>query len=231
MTETARQDKGRYWSVTTYDPGEFGLISNKESWPHYVRECKFQQEKCPTTGKLHWQVALLTEQVRFSAIKKFLPTAHIELARNKDALLNYVEKDDTAVPATRQHIKAEKEYLALHQQLQRMAHVVVENMEDYLAYLDQCRDEKVTNPAKAAYWWVAGHMLEDNPELAAMLANPALEKMWIHTSMVWIKAAKAASEASSITASPKIEASGITNALPPSSSQPIQEVCESTETS
>lgn len=46
-------------------------------------------------GTVHYQGMVTTPQVRFSAVKKVFPRAHIELARNKSALLKYVQKEDT----------------------------------------------------------------------------------------------------------------------------------------
>lgn len=46
-------------------------------------------------GTEHYQLLIRTPQTRFSAIKKMFPTAHIEAARNVDALREYVNKSDT----------------------------------------------------------------------------------------------------------------------------------------
>jgi len=54
-------------------------------------------EEAPSTGTLHYQLMVETPQTRFSAIKKAFPTGHIEIARNKTALSQYVEKEDTRV--------------------------------------------------------------------------------------------------------------------------------------
>lgn len=48
-------------------------------------------------GTEHYQLMVKTPQERFSAIKKVFPTAHIEVARNRAALANYVDKDETCV--------------------------------------------------------------------------------------------------------------------------------------
>jgi len=48
-------------------------------------------------GTLHYQLMVRTPQTRFSAMKKMFPTAHIEIARNADALREYVTKDDTRI--------------------------------------------------------------------------------------------------------------------------------------
>lgn len=52
-------------------------------------------------GTEHYQLLVRTPQVRFSAVKKVFPTAHIELARNVKALENYVHKEETRVEALR----------------------------------------------------------------------------------------------------------------------------------
>jgi len=46
-------------------------------------------------GTEHYQLMVKTPQVRFSALKKVFPTAHIEPARNRKALERYVTKEDT----------------------------------------------------------------------------------------------------------------------------------------
>ena len=48
-------------------------------------------------GTRHFQGMLTTPQVRFSAVKKVYPRAHIEIARNKKALSQYVDKEETRV--------------------------------------------------------------------------------------------------------------------------------------
>lgn len=58
-----------------------------------------QLERGNEEGTEHYQLLVRTPQVRFSAVKKVFPTAHIELARNVCALEQYVHKEDTRVEA------------------------------------------------------------------------------------------------------------------------------------
>jgi len=51
----------------------------------------------------HYQMMVQTPQVRFSAVKKMFPTGHIEPARNKQALAQYVTKEDTRIGALPEH--------------------------------------------------------------------------------------------------------------------------------
>lgn len=46
-------------------------------------------------GTEHYQLMVSTPQVRFTAVKKMFPTAHIEIARKPQALKAYVHKEDT----------------------------------------------------------------------------------------------------------------------------------------
>lgn len=46
-------------------------------------------------GTRHFQGMLCTPQVRFSAVKRVFPRAHIEVARNKKALEKYTSKEET----------------------------------------------------------------------------------------------------------------------------------------
>jgi len=72
-----------------------------DEWIHVARSKGWkvhgQMEQAPSTGTLHYQLMVETPQTRFSAIKKAFPTAHIEICRNKTALAQYVEKEDTRV--------------------------------------------------------------------------------------------------------------------------------------
>jgi len=93
------QRRATCWSVT------INMKNTKretaEEWIHAARSKGWkvhgQIEQAPSTGTLHYQLMLETPQTRFSGIKKAFPTAHIEICRNKRALSQYVEKEDTRV--------------------------------------------------------------------------------------------------------------------------------------
>lgn len=87
----------RAWSITINNPTDADL----ESWKHakslhWVKDVIGQLEK-GSEGTLHIQGLLKTEKVRFAQVKRVFPRAHIEVARNAQALENYVVKDDTRV--------------------------------------------------------------------------------------------------------------------------------------
>ena len=84
-------DRGSCWSITIFD----------EAYKNVTLPAKWtiigQMEKCPTTGVDHFQGMLTTPQIRFSAVKRIFPKAHIELAKNKIGLVKYVKKEDTRI--------------------------------------------------------------------------------------------------------------------------------------
>lgn len=81
------------WSVTINNPipadEENISLARQKGW-----KIDGQLEK-GENGTPHYQLILKTGQVRFSAVKKAFPRAHIEVARNVQALEQYVHKEDT----------------------------------------------------------------------------------------------------------------------------------------
>ena len=63
---------------------------------HWVKEVTGQLEK-GEEGTLHIQGMVRTQSVRFAALKKALPRAHIEIARCPAALAKYVSKVETRI--------------------------------------------------------------------------------------------------------------------------------------
>lgn len=82
-------DRSNCWSITIFDES-YSTAKLPAGW-----ELKGQIEKCPKTEKDHYQGMLITPQIRFSAVKKVFPLAHIEKARKPTALAQYVKKEDT----------------------------------------------------------------------------------------------------------------------------------------
>lgn len=85
------------WSITINNPTaedhtKVALLQTLK----WVKEWKGQLEK-GAEGTEHIQGMLRTEHIRFTQVKKALPRAHIEVARNAIALSQYVEKSDTRI--------------------------------------------------------------------------------------------------------------------------------------
>lgn len=94
MSTTSRSN---LWSLTINNPTEQDeeliALARQKGW-------KVEgQKEVGKEGTLHYQLMLRTPQVRFSAVKKAFPRAHIEPARNAHALSQYVTKEETRVSA------------------------------------------------------------------------------------------------------------------------------------
>lgn len=84
-------DRATCWSITINMPEEKEYVLDlPPGW-----KLQGQLEKGENTGTVHYQGMLSTPQVRFSAVKRHFPRAHIEKARDKAALRAYVHKDET----------------------------------------------------------------------------------------------------------------------------------------
>lgn len=85
------------WSITINNPTDTDeeciALARQKGW-------KVEgQKEVGQNGTPHYQLLVKTPQVRFSALKKQFPRAHIEVARNPIALSQYVVKEDTRVGA------------------------------------------------------------------------------------------------------------------------------------
>lgn len=92
------EDRARRWMLTVPADGEKGVSRSEledalEPYASYLGQME-QGEG----GYLHWQVLLVhSEPIRFSTLKRKLPTAHLETARDLAKCVAYVQKPDTRV--------------------------------------------------------------------------------------------------------------------------------------
>jgi len=92
-------DRATVWSITINNP------TKEEIAPALPAGWRLEgQIEVGEQGTEHFQGMLCTPQVRFSAVKRHLPRAHIEIARNKQALQAYVHKDETRVREIQQSV-------------------------------------------------------------------------------------------------------------------------------
>lgn len=129
-------DRATCWSITINNPTPLDL---KPSLP--MGWSMIGQMEKGAEGTEHYQGCLKTPQVRFSAVKKHFPRAHIEIARNKPALELYVQKSDTRVSAVAE-IKSEIPNLFEYQ------HTVAKRWDDQ--EFNDFLDERAEREAKSA---------------------------------------------------------------------------------
>lgn len=168
------------WSITINNPTQEDRDALK-AHPSFVKMVKYQDE-IGDEGTLHIQGAVQTAQVRFAAIKKWLPRAHIEIARNKQALLNYVAKEDTAVPDTQVVVQAD--YLAMDSALKLIASYPLD-FEVWSRTTSVQRRGKDHAFEKDEFWHAVRQILIQRPQAVGLFTNPQLERAWVNTRTVW----------------------------------------------
>jgi len=182
MAQADRQpDKATWWSVTAFND-EILLCEDIAKYPSFVKKVYGGREKCPTTGTPHFQGAIqcFTQQ-RMSSIKNWLPTANLQIAKQKDALIKYAMKEDTATGEKLERCNPAKFYTA-DELLEEIAYKIL-GLEDDEKYRG---DEGVKNLFNQAIY----SMLMENKKLAGQLMNPSLRNFWCATYRVWINHAK-----------------------------------------
>ena len=88
-------NKSTMWSGTQFNIKAFADQQNAAAQQQWT--CLGQLEECPETKRPHYQFAIKTPHIRMSQVVKTFPGAHIEVCRNKDALLQYVAKEETRI--------------------------------------------------------------------------------------------------------------------------------------
>lgn len=158
--------RSTWWSVTAFKDAEMEALANPP-FPYFVAHVFGGLEKCPTTGKIHFQGAVQChEQVRMSALKHWLPTAHLEKALHTVALKKYVMKAETAIEEKREvantipHFSADRLCLMLAN----------------IGLPDRQTD----------FYVLVNRVLRDNPGYAGQLMNPSLRNFWDKTCSTWI---------------------------------------------
>lgn len=100
--------RGSLWGPNTYYPptsmDEQVAAQEIQEWvlskklpPGWRFADKCNVEKCPSSGRFHYQFFVHTPQVRKSQVISVLSPAHIELCRNRKAVETYCRKEDTRV--------------------------------------------------------------------------------------------------------------------------------------
>lgn len=96
--ENGRSHMCTQWTWTSFKP------EAPPTEPYHQRALVYQQEQCPTTGRLHWQGYMeLYRPHSIFVVQSLLQDdcAHCEPARSARHAIAYCKKDETAVADTR----------------------------------------------------------------------------------------------------------------------------------
>ena len=174
MSQADRQtDKSTNWAVTAFG-NDITLLEDVKSYPSYVKKVFGGRENCPDTGKEHFQGHLqLHTQQRLSAIKKWLPTAHLEIARNFKASVAYAMKSDTASGSKNEVINP-RPFIDNQTALMMLARTkLTEDEQDDDGVVDRW------------FWPRVRKILMTEPHLCGLYGKPDIYRLWKHTASVW----------------------------------------------
>ena len=171
-----------WWSVTAFND-EIAKLQQKE-FPPYVKRIYGGLEECPDTKTVHFQGAIQCYySVRTSQFKDWLPTAHLEPARSKDALIKYAMKTETAI-GDKTAVQNTIPHLPAHDICQLIANTIKTNN---IVIPDYIRDAKQSN--EYVFKEAIILILRVQPKYAGQLMNPSLRNFFLMTKRVWIEKA------------------------------------------
>jgi len=194
--QTDSTQRATHWGLTINNPTADDRVKLKTN-PRWLRLIRGQDE-IGKTGTLHCQIYIHTDQVRWSAIKDWMPRANISVLKTKlhiDNMKQYVWKDDETTVAD---TKWEKDYKG---EAQALTFADVMGMMAYHAYPSQEIQRLLTAPAPGTpaicknfteaytqeFWGIVNILLYDDPNLVGLLTQPQYMRSWINTRRVWIK--------------------------------------------
>lgn len=191
--------KGTWWGpCTTFNEVEIACLQESDRYPEWVQAVHGGLEKCPDTGRVHFQGAIQCKrQVRFSALKQWLPTTHIELAVSKEAVAKYCMKKETAVGE-----KVVRENLTEYWPMDRLFMEIAKHALDYRPTFDaMIIDGKVSlsKVVDAEFWNSANCIIDKEPFRVSMFATPQVKTIWSKTRKTWISKAAEVERGDSIT--------------------------------
>lgn len=173
-------NRGTNWSITAFN-GEADMLESirkaegTHRLPEWVMELHGGLEECPTTHKVHFQGYVRCRgQQRFSKIKKWLPTAHLEVATNKYALAQYAVKDDTAIGE--KSVTHNNEFVDSEKAMRMLA-----AQGDANAFIPD--DHKDIDGYD--FWRRVNKILLEKPYLVGLFSKPDIYRSWKNTKNVW----------------------------------------------
>lgn len=170
-SQSVSQTRSSWWSITAYNDELDYLVKVQEGevdMPSYWRQLYGGVEECPTSGKLHFQGALNTSQIRMGRLKKDLPTAHLEPCfAGAESLKKYVMKEETSVGEKRE-IKNDR-YYSLVDSLDLLVEV----------YINDCNeDENILATEDFGFWYLTNLVIWDKKFLVQLYSQPQSIRAW-----------------------------------------------------
>lgn len=169
------------WSLTinnpTADDEEQINLARQRGW-----KVEGQLEK-GLEGTEHYQLRLMTPQVRFSAVKKAFPRAHIEIARDSVALGKYVTKEATKVAdlptGQDRYPSLSRTWDLIYQHYNTTDKDGWDlSLEDTIAFYNERSDTEFTKSPLVVFDRAVRVLITQGYHLESICANPSTRSMW-----------------------------------------------------
>jgi len=165
--------RSSHWSLTINNP-----TPDDEEDIEYARQKGWKvdgQKERGKEGTEHFQLHLQTPQVRFSAVKKMFPRAHIEVARNPAALAKYVNKDEgrvAALPSSQEKYPSQAKFFDL------IWTKILATPEEYNFRPATLRFIGEKSVCRLAYWKASQRLVSEGYHVENMAVNPMTLSAW-----------------------------------------------------
>lgn len=184
--------KSTWWICTVYNDN-IDIIENADTYPKYVAKVYGGREKCPTTGREHFQGAIqCVSQVRMSSLLRWLPGTHMEAAKSAEAVKKYCMKADTAIGEKTVRDQPNK-YYSMHGLLTRLGQEYLKSREDGTWFKEQ-QNWVVKHYEELEYWFIAKRVLRQEPHLITSFSDPRYKTSWCRTKEIWCEQALSITE-------------------------------------
>jgi len=214
-SDTYKETKAIYWMVTGFHD-DISLLEDVNSYPNNLWKVYGGVEKCPTSGREHFQGVLrFRQQVRWRAIRRWLPMSFFEPVKFEHEAVQYALKESTAV-GEKKVLTSEAKYYTTEQFVLRLA-------EEYCNFVDQPggREEviRLTNevseykkdPSMFNFW--TRRIILGEPTFVRYCSN-VHRAAWTNYSTTFINLHR------------KLNGEGGSNITPPETTDPIEDIEE-----
>lgn len=177
--------KSCHWIVTAHGDDDREKLKDETKYPVFVREVAGGDEIGGKTEKLHGQYYIHTASIRFSQLKNWLTTSHIEICIDKDASKKYCMKSETAVGEKTAKANP-KPYLSFEDLCMHIAYFGVPEIMRKKMYEQYETNTYVGEIVESMYWRGVNNIILSRPDLASSLSKFNV-KFWLATAETWLQ--------------------------------------------
>ena len=193
MVDSQTDTRASHWSITINNPTEADRIAIRTQ-PRWLRKVKWQDEQ-GENGTVHIQAYANTDQVRMSALKKWLTRAHFKPCFTQEHIentLDYAHKQETAIANTQHELTyrtREQPSLTMSNLLTNLAEFAysAEQIRERLEGTDELPKMKLKEIYESEYWHAVSMMISQDPDLIQTFTMPCYKIAWVNTRQVWLQ--------------------------------------------